>query len=181
MLRVVSTLVRSALSGNGTLRVAVATVALTVVMALTILGAGCDSHDDRLPAWLPDELAGLTIELGNPADFDVARSDAIMIARKELFLGGGPSELPEALPTLISGKVNGTRATFVPSSGKVGFRQVDDRPAWLLVWRRVLRSELDTSGTASANEVIVDFTTFVDAETGDVLASIVLAGPARLG
>lgn len=153
--------------------------ALGLAAVLMVLVAGCDRGDSTAaqPTWLPERISGLSIRVGDLSSVTVSSDRAASLARRRLFLGRGPVDPPDVIPTVITGKVAGRRP--VSASKPVELRGVEDHPSWMVVWRDVSRGDLDPSGAVSSS-VRVDVVAFVDADSGAILATFVLAGPTRL-
>lgn len=155
-------------------RLLIGAAALVAAVAVVVT-ALADDGSGSLPDWVPTTLRGVTIGPASEAELRVSRSYAVEAARLRA-VAGGPSGEPEAYPSRVSGRV--LRAQ--PASEQIGpTGEVEDLPAWLVVWRGVRQDAF--TGPAGGDDQIVDAVFLVDGVTGACcLETLFLAGGSRL-
>ena len=156
----------------------VGVLAVVALAGWVVSGCGGGRATDALPSWVPDELAGLTIQPGGAGEPSLTQQDATAIVRDKLLFGGGPSEEPAAHVVRVTGNVIGEGETPIEPSGEAEIQRVEDKLAWLLAWRGVEESSVMQGAPDAGSEI--DFVAIVDAQTGEILMRLFLYGENRL-
>jgi len=149
-------------------------------MTVLVMGCGDSASPNSPPPWLPSELADLELRLTDDSEFTLGEDEAIAIARDKFFLEQTPAVAPDAFAVLVSGPVAPQGAVPVSPSGGIERPRVEDKPAWLVVWRGIDFGMVNAPSDSGPGDVPIDLVVFVDAKTGGLLASRILAGRARL-
>ena len=156
-------------------------LALVILGAAGILAARAEPPPgSAFPSWVPSKLGSLSIRPGAPATVPIERDVAVEVVRRSVFLEEGPESDPLVLPALVSGPV--ALYPVLPSpTGEVAVPDVDDAPAWLVVWRGLPGDTLERFGDWPGGAA-VDAVFLVDGQTGDCCwFTRFLAGGSRLG